>query len=349
MKKQTTITHQVCKWVFFIFLTSCQPATRHVTPSFYHWQTNLDLSKEEQHLLKKLQVEKIYAKFFDVDWQNNAPAPAAEIILNPASILDSISIIPTIYITNQTFKNLSDNQLPTLVKNIADKIKSLSTQLPDYQWTEIQFDCDWTLTTKDKYFQFLETIRKEFPLPVKLSATIRLHQIKYKHKTGIPPVDRGVLMFYNTGDLKEWTGKNTILEINEAQKYITNLNDYELDLDLALPIFNWGVIYREDRLFKLINGLNTIAVSDTMRFNKINEHRYEVIKSTYLGGHYLYKNDKIRLEQISSETLNKAVELLTPLMNNNDFQLLFYHLDSTTIAHHSYDELYEIQQKFLTQ
>ncbi len=40
-------------------------------------------------------------------------------------------------------------------------------------------------------------VREQSGLP--LSSTIRLHQIKYRERTGVPPVERGMLMFYNMG------------------------------------------------------------------------------------------------------------------------------------------------------
>lgn len=334
-------------YLLIIFVISCQPKERQVVPAFYHWKTTFNITTLEQDLLQQLGAKNIYAKFFDVDWKDNAPAPTAEIIIHPTTLPDSTSIIPTIYITNQTFVNLPEQKIDDLAENIIRKINTLAAQIPNYQLTEIQFDCDWTIRTRDKYFQFLKKIRTTAVKHIQLSATIRLHQIKYADKTGIPPIDRGVLMFYNTGDLKNWKSHNTILEIAEAKKYIDRLPTYRLPLDIALPIFNWGVVYRDERLFKLINGLGVASLMDTTRFTKIDVQRYEVIKSTYLGGHYLYRNDKIRLEKINPMVLQTASTLLAPLVNNDDFQLLFYHLDSTNITRHPYTELYEIQQRFI--
>ncbi len=73
----------------------------------------------------------------------------------------------------------------------------------------LQIDCDWTTKTAPKYFYFLQQIREKldahedggtFASLAMLSATIRLHQVKYPEKSGMPPVDKGVLMFYNMGE-----------------------------------------------------------------------------------------------------------------------------------------------------
>ncbi|MEL7021946.1 MAG: hypothetical protein AAGK47_10070, partial [Bacteroidota bacterium] len=163
---------------------------------------------------------------------------------------------------------------------------------------------------------------------------IRLHQIKYWQKTGIPPVKKGVLMLYNTGKLEDWESENTILEIAVAKKYLSQLTDYKLPLDVALPIFEWGVVYREHRLFKLLHALDAAALRDTSRFTAVGDQRFSVNKSTYLRGHYLYRGDQIRLESVSAETLRESVQLVAPLIHHGDMQLLFYHLDTSTLRRH---------------
>ena len=77
-----------------------------------------------------------------------------------------------------------------------------------------------------------------------LSATIRLHQVKYYKQAGIPPVDRGMLMFYNMGKLNALTAENSIYNSNDAAGYIETVDDYPLKLDLALPAFSWAVHFR---------------------------------------------------------------------------------------------------------
>ena len=64
---------------------------------------------------------------------------------------------------------------------------------------EIQIDCDWTASTQEAYFEFLHYLKeKAKDKQIQLSATIRLHQLSMTP----PPVDRGILMMYNTGDVK---------------------------------------------------------------------------------------------------------------------------------------------------
>ncbi|MGG2305049.1 hypothetical protein ACE4Z6_26875, partial [Salmonella enterica] len=93
-----------------------------------------------------------------------------------------------------------------------------------------QIDCDWTLGTKEKYFSLLKRIKERMALP--LSCTIRLHQVKYQAKTGVPPVDRGMLMYYNMGHVEGATETNSIYDPANADKYVSYVKDYPLPLDV---------------------------------------------------------------------------------------------------------------------
>ena len=54
-----------------------------------------------------------------------------------------------------------------------------------------------------------------------MSATIRLHQVKYRADTGVPPVDRGMLMAYNLLPPDQAGERSSILdnrELGEGRK-----------------------------------------------------------------------------------------------------------------------------------
>lgn len=327
--------------VFLCCQCKKKATNRMVTTAFYHWQTEFKITPTEKAYLDSLQVKKLYIKFFDVDWDFNrrSPEPHASVILNTNHI-DKFEIIPTIFITNRTLKNLPDSLVANLAINIYDKIYQLVDPIPNMKIDEVQIDCDWTMNTKAKYFTLLDRLSNLLlDRACSISATIRLHQVKYFEKTGVPPVDRGVLMFYNMGDVGNINTSNSILDLDIAKKYLYNFDQYPLSLDLALPIFSWGVVIRDGKMIKLINQLRAADINDTTRFLKIGENQYQIIKSTYLDGYYLYKDDKIRLESVSYEQLQQATQLLDEVLAIKDLNLIFYHLDHTTIKHFPHENL----------
>ena len=253
-------------------------------------------------------------------------------------------LIPTLFITNRTLLNITDDAIPKLSERIENKINEIR-EANNWSFKEVQIDCDWSQQTKTKYFELLDRLGKHFrKYNVKLSATIRLHQVKFYRETGVPPVDRGMLMFYNVGNLTKVETENSILDLAEAKKYLVNFESYPLSLDVALPIFRWGVLFRDRKMIKLINNLDGEALVDTTRFLKLEHNRYQVIKSTYLQGHYLYEGDLIRLEQIVESQLEEAVQILKKEIKNPELTISFYHLDSFTINNHPYEKLERLIQ-----
>src|ERR1019366_1414323 len=119
--------------------------------------------------------------------------------------------------------------------------------------------CDWTAATRATYFQLLKVARSRLNeagfASAKISATIRLFQCKYMAKTGVPPVDKGLLMCYNMGNLTHPGTGNSILETTELKKYIASVTTYPLPLDVALPIFDWKVLFHEGSYAGLVKDL----------------------------------------------------------------------------------------------
>lgn len=122
-------------------------------------------------------------------------------------------IVPVVFITNQTLENIDTTATKLLAFKISKRIQGIITtnQLPTPE--EIQIDCDWTGGTREKYFLLLTELQK-FPLFQNTiwSATIRLHQVKFMENTGIPPVDRGMLMFYNMGNIEDINTPDSIYD-----------------------------------------------------------------------------------------------------------------------------------------
>ena len=153
-------------------------------------------------------------------------------------------------------------------------------------------------------------------------------------------------MFYNMEDIDDPDTQNSILSIPTAKQYLINFENYPLALDIALPIFKWGVVFQENNFIKIINNLDLNDLKDATRFLKIDENRFELIKSTYLKGHYLYQNDQIRLEKVAIGDLQKAADLLSPIITNKDLNVIFYHLDSTLITDYPNEALKDIYNRF---
>ena len=304
-----------------------------IQPAFYHWQQTFDPSTEVISYLDSLNVQKIYIKVFDID------CPRESSIAQPLSQLQFLSghpfktqFIPVIFITNRTFLKTSELEIPSLVRKTNSLLQTITSQA-GIDFNEIQLDCDWSQSTQQKFFQFCISLNNLLPKSIKISSTIRLHQFKYPDMTGIPPVDKGVLMAYNTGKIGSWEEKNSIFNLEESLKYIQNTRPYPLTLDLALPVFYWALVFRDEELVHIIHKPDASIKKNDLVFRKLSENRFELQKDQILNGLYLYAGDLLKIEKPTFAELEEFCEDwygadvqnqgLTSLRSKN---LILYHL-----------------------
>lgn len=328
--------------LIFLFLFACRQKEKPL-PAFYHWQTQLAIDTTQETQLERLGVSRLYVKFFDVDWDAGRQQliPKAALQVDTTRLTGLEEIVPCVYITNRSFLEATDAQLAQLPNQVYRKVEQLKQQLPaDIQIRELQVDCDWSARTRAAFFDFLTEVRTQTEaLGWQLSATIRLHQLANPEGTGIPPVDRGMLMFYNMGTLSSWEEHNSILNLETALPYLSGRRaTYPLPLDMALPVFNWGVLFRDGRFTQLLNNLDTFQLRDSTRFEKLAPYRFRVRKNTYLQGSYIYQDDLIRIETVQPAQLAASRKMLAPYLNAADY-VSFYHLDASALKQIPYADL----------
>lgn len=329
-------------YLFFliVLIQSCgsDSPQKNVTRAFYYWKSSFQLSKAEQQTLDTCQVNKLYIKAFDIDWNlaTNKPEIKAPLVFQD-SIPQNLSFVPVVFITNQTLKQISDTYLDDFADFVQGQLKRVWQDIP---YAEIQFDCDWTISTRAKYFKFLDLYRKHCQGKT-LSATIRLHQIKFAHKTGIPPVDRGMLMFYNMSDWKKPQIKNSIYDLNAASQYTATLNKYPLDLDVVFPLFRWAVFYRGNRFMTVINKLDSKTLNQ-QKFLKKEGNKYYLQGDIQAFGISLRKGDMIRAEAVDYEELLKGSRALSKQISTQKLTFAFYYLDPNIVSYYSHEQLHQI-------
>lgn len=302
--------------------------------SFYYWKSSFRLQEKETATIKKLAVESLYIKFFDVVWNaiTRTPVPVAVIrfdTIPPAQIV----ITPVVFITNETLAQSSNEQVDTLAVNLLKLLQDLCSNNKLLFSNEVQIDCDWTSGTKDKYFSLLKKIHAfPFLISKKLSATIRLHQLKFISLNGIPPVDKGLLMCYNMGNLRNPGSKNSILEVSELKKYVSGIATYPLRLDIALPVFDWYAWFRHDRYKGLIHG-------DQVDDLPLVEEKISFANDTIINGFTFEKGDWLRHEESRADEVKKAGQLISEKIRGKELNVILYHLDEKTLSKYTDHEL----------
>jgi len=285
--------------IFILFFSCSNSSIKKIEPSFYYWQTTLNFDSRDLDFFRSYNINKIYLRYFDVIWnkENKSAVPSNQIIIDKKSLFPK-KIIPVIFITLETLQKIEEGDIDKLSDKIIFQIEVISKSNNILDINEIQIDCDWTISTKLKYFKMLNILKENLKSKhIILSSTIRLHQIKYFKETGIPPVDKGVLMAYNTSSPYEKTDLKSILDVKTAKNYLRNLKEYKLNLDVALPIFSWAIQYdRYNKFIRLINDSNIAEIKNNNDIINTGSNFYSAKNDTFISTYRILKGDIIKVE-----------------------------------------------------
>lgn len=196
---------------------------------------------------------------------------------------------------------------------------------------EIQIDCDWTAKTREKFFYFLKKIKSHFPEKT-ISCTLRLWQFNNSKKAGIPPVDRCMLMCYSVGSPKKYNSKNSISNADDLKTYL-HRSKYPLPLDIALPVYSWGVLYHNGEFKGLLRNVDTDAINkDTLNLKLKSKNLYGFINDTIIENTYVRFGDELKIEKVDAEELQKIIDLIdSRIYLANDARIAFFSWDTTYI------------------
>lgn len=330
-----------------LFLFSCNNDSNveHVERAFYYWKGNSSIDDADANELKELKVRKLYVKLFEVDYnevQGNFPFEKNRPDRYELEKLDSVTIIPTIFIKNGIFQYNDEKSLDLLADNIVFLIDKYSKEQYGasekiFDYDEIQIDCDWTKSTKDKYFYLLKKVKALSNK--KLSCTLRLYPYKYPDLMGVPPVDKVTLMCYNLIKPLTKKDKNSILDIEEFKKYLNERKSYPVHIDVALPVFYWTQLYQNNRFA----GLLEFSTNDVKTFAKNTEplwYRIEKDTSFNYGETYLKAGDQIKCEDVKASDINLAIELIKKYVDlDKTTTISLFDLDESTFKQYTHEEI----------
>lgn len=221
--------------------------------SVYYWSTVLDIDSTKQAFIDRHGISRMYVRYFDVvAGEDGSPVPNATLRFG-TGVPQGVEVVPAVYIVNECMAADTAGLAGLILKRILQM--NATNDIGGVK--EIQIDCDWTRRTRQRYFGFLRTLRAmAAERGVKVSATIRLHQLS----EGAPPVDRGVLMMYNTGDFTDISCQKPILDTRDAAPYLRHLAGYGLKLAAAYPIYSWRILFRGGRYVGIMHRDDDLPV-----------------------------------------------------------------------------------------
>ena len=278
--------------------------------AFYYWRTTLRLSPAERQALAALHVTRLYLRMFDLDWRDGAVEVAGPVALAEGEAVPAgLEVVPTVYLVNEVVARLDAPGVDALAARLLAEVDARARRL-GVTWRELQLDCDWTDRTRGRYFALLEAVKARLPAGAILSATIRLHQIKYRERTGVPPVARGMLMFYNMGRFSADPEARAIFDEASARRYLARLASYPLPLDGALPIWSWTLHLRDEVVVGLMQRTGPDELAGLDFTAPAGPGRYRVTRSTFVAGRFVRAGDVLKVEVTGPDETRAAAALL---------------------------------------
>ena len=285
--------------------------------AIYFWKSVFKLNDFETGFMKDHGITTLYIKMFDVapdrDWDTGEtgvfPVATTRFI---SEVPEGIKVVPTVYITLEAMLRSAGKE-----DELADKIVTRILAMASFNRLGpvgmVQFDCDWTASTRDSYFALCrrakEILREKGIL---LSGTVRLHQVA---EPGYP-FDHRVLMLYNTGSIKNPDTRNSIIDYDEVKKYLKK-GKCPHSFDMAYPTFGWTVNFKDGRFTGLTHG----TAPDSLNYGP---------------------GETFRVETSEISEILKVKALADRVAENPPHTNIIYHLDSTNLSKYTFNEIERI-------
>ncbi len=327
-------------------VSSCHKQHHNVTRAFYYWKTIYRPTQFELTTLKQHSVKKMYVRFFDVDQDEKMDRAIPVAPVRMQAIDTGFEYVPVVFLTQKALTALNDTAVIRMAQNICNFTEFLCKQ-SGINPHELQIDCDWAGSNKNKYFALLKIIKEQPFLKGKtLSCTIRMNQVKYQTLNGIPPADRGLIMVYGMGNLKKQGSHNSILDADDAAAYLKYLINYPLSSDIALPLFEWCILFHEQQFRGILHDITADQVKSCQLFKPKEQNLYTCIRDSTWHGYNLKADDVIRVETPTYNDIRSVAKYCSKLIKNTDVNIILFSCDSITLSKFSKNEIETIYNCF---
>jgi hypothetical protein len=275
--------------------------------AFYYWKTVWTDSPDLRKTLSDNHIGRLYMRFFDVEWDEaeRTSRPVSPLRFN-SKAPEGIEVVPVVYLVNAVFLNIGYRDVEALADHVWNKVSGMAED-QGIDFRQLQLDCDWSDNSRRNYFHFVDLLSRKLKDRHKtVSATIRLHQIKYAKRTGIPPASRGMLMFYNFGRIQADNPNSSIFNPEDAGRYSSYIAAYPLNLDVVLPVFSWSVHSRGGQVLGLLENVPEQDISAFDGFQKISANKYSAARSFFFRGRYFMSGDLLLMETTTPDSTKQA-------------------------------------------
>ena len=139
-------------------------------------------------------------------------------------------------------------------------------------------------------------------------------------------------MCYNMGKIEDINSKNSIISPEVLKSYLTGKTPDPIKLDLALPIYKWGLIFRFGKLNHIINDVKDPSYNKN--FKSLGGGKFKANTSFYFQETYINKGEVLKVEESTPENISVCSKILAKSKHKFG-NLVFYHLSHESIKNYN--------------
>lgn len=286
------------------------------TNAIYHWKGIFNPTDEELDFMANHDIGRLYIRMFDIATEYDANSDSMVAVPIATTRFEqapprSVEVVPVTYITVDALRKIEGEE-SSYAHLIVERMKAMVSYNDCGIIKEIQYDCDWTASTRHIFFALCRhTCDILHDEGVDLSVTVRLHQMTQE----APMADRGVLMLYNTGALRNPNTRNSILDVADVEPYLRKCN-YPLPLDYAYPTYGWSLLFRDNRFVRIVSDGDSVELADneTLRVERATasevldvKHRAERAFGRPYQSNIIYHLDINQLNNYTEDEINQIL------------------------------------------
>jgi len=322
--------------LFFLF-NSCSEQGK-TKNAFLIRNNHIQFDEYRRDLLRQTNTNRIYIKIFDVvfnEWQQR-PLPFAQVEFDSASLKwlksSGIEIVPVLNINNDLLEKVNPDRINALADRVMMLLKTRLDQFDIMNEKIVHIDCDWSVASKEKYFDLLRYLEMlPFFSGKQITVAVRPRQVENIGQYGVPPVKRAVYT----------------LDAQNEEFQPDLIKDYPLGLEVLLPLFNDPVVFRNGAVMGAISGLPDSVWMNDKVCRVVGEHaeateapeHYEVLKDTVVRLNYLKAGDQIKYVNWDTAMISRIAGFIQGNLNSPEQTIILYQLDSIKIRQYNASQL----------
>jgi hypothetical protein len=127
---------------------------------------------------------------------------------------------------------------------------------------------------------------------------------------------------------------------------LASLKKYPLAINMALPIYSWGIHIRDGKVMGLKNKIDVAGFKKDANFRLTNPKWLQVLQSNYKNGTFYKKGDVLKLEGITENDLLEMANDLEANAATMSAEIIFYDLDEFNIKNYEKNIFEQVIARF---